>query len=521
MDKISDEDVSYLSRKKALPLKSEAKNNSGIWAIKFWFDKDGKYIGTSGTGNAKFPTLDIKNSNSSQSKPYSKAQWDKIRKSLTFGFPKTGYLIPVLKDEYNQLKNGDMVIGCLCGEDEYYDYPESKVDTLLCGKIFLDEGGQIYFIHDDYNMSGIDPDNSPEEEYPDIEWGNYAWCIANSNKIPGPDHFNLHKVIKSDTPLNYHTEKSDVEKVSSNPFEFNLSLEEIEDNKLILSDWVGNTDELKRIEKDADFAVILYVDGILSRGLKSKSTTSAEKKEAREGAVALMSDEDFKQANLEKYNQILVQKIGITPESIELKNLQNFVATIMASGVEESYSFLSLSNNEFKELNHLSYQIKRLVSSISVGNSEIIKIVYNDFINEFKRFKRQASYSYKNKKASMSMLKKRENLRPLYDIILSISKKISKGIKSKEIKSGEDLKKLYFKIDSIDSLCKDDYFALSTQLRNFIENVRYGSIETSILNTKLDEMTGEYSTKNDGDSTLNKDLKRLKEIESYVEDIFG
>jgi methionine synthase II (cobalamin-independent) len=33
-------------------------------------------------------------------------------------------------------------------------------------------------------------------------------------------------------------------------FDFNLSLEEVEDNKLILSDWSGNLEEKNKIEKD-------------------------------------------------------------------------------------------------------------------------------------------------------------------------------------------------------------------------------------------------------------------------------
>ena len=229
MDKISDEDVSYISRRKALLLRSDAKNDSGIWAIKFWFDKDGEYIGTSGTGNAKFATSLTPNSGSFHSKPYSKTQWDKIKKSLTYGFPKTGYLIPVLHDEYNQLKTGDEVIACLCDPEEYDDYPESRVDRLICGKIFLDGNGQVYFIHDEEMADGSSPNNRPSEEYPDIEWGEYTWSISNRNGDVGVDHFNLHKVIKSDAPISYYSEKNDNdEEVGKNPFEFNLSLEEVE-----------------------------------------------------------------------------------------------------------------------------------------------------------------------------------------------------------------------------------------------------------------------------------------------------
>ena len=518
MDKISDEDVSYLSRRKALLLKSDAKNDSGIWAIKFWFDKDGEYIGTSGTGNAKFATSLSPSSGSFHSKPYSKAQWDKIRKSLTYGFPKTGYLIPVLHDEYNQLKTGDEVIACLCDPEEYDDYPESRVDRLICGKIFLDGNGQVYFIHDDDIADGSSPNNRPSEEYPDIEWGDYTWSISNRNGNVGVDHFNLHKVIKSDTPISYYSEKNDnEEEVGKNPFEFNLSLEEIEDNKLALSSWTGNIDEKNKIEKEADFAVILYVDGILSRGLKSKSTTSGEREEARKGALALMSDEDFKSANIEKYLNQAISKIGVTPESAELKSLEKVVATIMCSGVVDSYALLSMVDRDFRTIDNFAYQIKRLISTFTIENSGMLKFIYNEFLNEYKILKRRSSNSYKCKKVAMDMLKEKEELKPLYDSIMRISAKISKGIISKEITRGEDLKKIFFKLDSIEEAMRDDYFRISGELRDFVDSIRYAATDTSTTERKINTMMEDYYIKN----TLDIDLKNLKEIESYIEDIFG
>ena len=518
IDQISDEDVSYVSRRKALPLKSEAKNDSGIWAIKFWFDKDGEYIGTSGTGNAKFATSLAPNSGSFHSKPYSKAQWDKIKKSLTYGFPKTGYLIPVLNDEYDQLKTGDEVIACLCDPEEYDDYPESRVDRLICGKIFLDGNGQVYFIHDEEMADGSSPNNRPSEEYPDIEWGDYAWSISNRNGDVGVDHFNLHKVIKSDTPISYYSEKNDnEEEVGKNPFEFNLSLEEIEDNKLVLSSWIGNIDEKNKIEKEADFAVILYVDGILSRGLKSKSTTSGEREEARKGALALMSDEDFKSANIEKYLNQAISKIGVTPESAELKSLEKVVATIMCSGIVDSYALLSMIDREFRSIDNFAYQIKRLISTFTIENAGMLKFIYNEFLNEYKILKRRSSNSYKCKKAAMDMLKEKEELKPLYESIMRIGAKISKGIMSKEITRGEDLKKIFFKLDSIEAVMRDDEFRLSSELRDFVNNMKYSTTDTSTVERKINTMMEDYYMKN----TLDNDLKSLKEIESYIEDIFG
>lgn len=515
MDKISDEDVSYLSRKKALQLRSEAKNDSGIWAIKFWFDKDGEYIGTSGTGNATFEFSTASSSGSRQSRPYSKAQWDKIKRSLTYGFPKTGCLKPVLSDEYGNLESGDDVIAVLCDIDDYEDY--ASIDNLLYGKIFVDGDGELYIMHDNRNADGMSPNDSPSDEYPDIEWGGYSWRIADGGKRPNSDHFNLHRVVKSPNPLDYYSDKKEDADVAVDPFSFNLSLEEIEDGKLALSSWSGNTEEKIRIEKEADFAVILYIDGILSRGLKSKAATSDERKEARKGAIALMSDEDFKSANIEKYLNKAIGKIGVTPESAELKSLEKVVATIMCSGIGESYSLLSLIDRDFRSIDNFAYQIKRLISCFSMENPEMLKWIYSEFLNEYKILKRRSSNSYKCKKTAMDLLKEKEELKPLYDSIMGISSKISKGITSKEITRGEDLKKIFFKLDSIDSAMRDDEFRISSELRDFVDSMRYAATDTSSTERKINTLMDDYYMKN----TLDMDLKRLKEIESYIEDIFG
>ena len=521
MDKISDEDVSYLSRKKALPIRGEAKNGTGIWAIKFWFDKDGEYIGASGTGNSVFDSSVASSSGTKHSRPYTKEQWSKIRKANKYGFPKTGYLTPVLGDEYGKLKSGDQVIACLCDEDEYEDYSESQVDRLICGRIFLDEDGAVYMMHDDDIAEGMEPSNGPSEEYADIEWGEYSWRLADSNKRANGDHFNLHKVSESDEPLSYHMAKKTEEGVD--PFEFNVSLEETDDDRLVLSSWIGNADEKKRIEKDADFSVILYIDGILSRGLKAKSATSAERKQAREGAVALMSEEDFKKANIDKYIEVMVKKMGITAESVELRNLEKVVAAIMSSGTE-SYSLFAVQARDFRAIDDFSYQIRKLVSGVSVPNSEaMMELLYREFLKEYTRFKKGASFAYKSRKVAMDMLKQREELRPLYDAIMRISAKISKGILSREITRGEDLKKIYFKLDSVDNMVGADEFRLTEDLRRFFEESRYAATDPDIVKVRLDRLEGEYITEKQRDNLtrFESDMKALEEIESYIDDIFG
>ena len=121
----------------------------------------------------------------------------------------------------------------------------------------------------------------------------------------------------------------------------------------------------------------------------------------------------------------------------------------------------------------------------------------------------------------MDMLKEFDYLKPLYDSILRISNKISKGIVSKEITRGEDLKKILFKLESIESMMRDNDFELSREFRDFSENVRYGVSHLDMVISRIENMDGEYCTlTNDNNKTkLQIDLEKLKEIESYIDDI--
>ncbi len=496
MDKISDEDVSYLSRRRALGLRSEedVQNRFGIWAIKFWFDKDGEYIGSSGTGNKVLKGQQIPRF-AKQSKPFAKEQMDYLR-----SFQKTGMLKPVLEDEYGKLKSKDLVFAVLCDPDVYEDV---LVDNLTKGRIFVDDNGCVYISHNNSDAEGMEPDDHPSDQYPDIEWGEYYWKISDSSKHPLPDHFNLYRLIKSESPLRYYMEGSES---GEDPFEFNLCLEE-EDGGLGLASWFDNIDEKKRIEKDADFAVMLYVDDILSRGMKSVKETGAERKEARKGATALMNDYEFRNANIEKYLDKIVQMIGATPESVELKSLQKAVAAILSSGTTESYSLLAILGQAHREVEEFAYQIKRLVSGVSVPHDkDIFAFVYGQFSEEYKRMREDASSSYVDRKRAMTVIGEDERLKPLHDAIARISRKITNSILSREIVKGEDLTKLCFKIKSIHEMMNHPDFKLSSAFEGLFRYMR----QPDRLREEIESI---------GDEAISSDLERLGHIESYVDDI--
>ena len=513
LDKIPEEGVSYLSRKRAILLrnKEEAGNKKGIWAVKFWFDKDGRYIGASGTGNAQYSAAIDQ---TTHCQPLDEGQWKHIRSSKDF--PKTGYLRPIQEDEYEGLKNGEPVIATLVTER---DYSSERIDRLVYGNIYIDENDNIFVVHENGYADGMSPELMPTEAYPDMDWKSYTWSIFARGAI-GNDHFNLHRVIESESPLQLESDKKYGEDV--NPFDFNLPF----DAEMNLHPWKAA--QRADIEKEADFAVILYIDDILNKGLKSTKETSDEREESRKGATALMSDEDFKEANLKKYMESIIKKIGVTPESVELKNLEKIVSGIMSSGISESYAFLSILNRDFREIDNFSYQIKRMISATSVvevpKKAEYIKMAYISFKQSYSILKRRMSEGFKDKKAIMDVLKEFNELKPLYDAILRIGGKISKALAAKEIVRGEDLTKIYFKIKSISDLMESDDFHLSYYIDGIVDSIKYASHDKDRFRRRINDMDSESYTERKGDnksSLMEMDLKKLADIESYVDEIFG
>ena len=504
MDKISDEDVSYLSRKKALMLKSKnIENEKGVGLVKFWFDKDGEYIETTGTG--KFAIKQSKGSIGENCKPFNQTKMDYIKQNPR-DFPATGYLMPIPKTEYSStipegsiISNGDYAIATLIDRDGYFD--DECLDRIAYGRLFIDDEDKVYLIHNNEECDGTEPYDMPN-------WGNYGWKISNNT-----DHFNFHKVIKSSEPLSYYSELSEIAD-SEDPFEINFSISK--DGNLST---LGLSEE-KKIKNEADFAIVLRVDDILKRGLKSPKETSLEREEARKGATAIMSDEEFKSINLERYMENLIKVIGISPEAVELKNLEKAVASIVSSGSGESYSFFATIYADYRVIDSFCFQIKKMASVQNLGE-DAIKAAYDSFSSNYKNIRSNAKEKMVARRQAMAILKRHTELDPITDVMSSISNKITKSILSKKISRGEDIKKICFKLKSLYEMMRDNDYELSYTIRNFMDRIL--NSEERLLASYIESAIEDYAILFGDNKTtlLEMDLKKLQEIESYVDDIFA
>ena len=60
------------------------------------------------------------------------------------------------------------------------------------------------------------------------------------------------------------------------------------------------------------------------------SDISKNRKESKEGALKLISDEEIKKINLERYLNQLISKVGVSVDKSDVKNLQKVIGTSLS-----------------------------------------------------------------------------------------------------------------------------------------------------------------------------------------------
>jgi hypothetical protein len=108
--------------------------------------------------------------------------------------------------------------------------------------------------------------------------------------------------------------------------DFNLPLYRYE-----IVDWSsGSSIDSPEVLDKADFAVVFYIDNMLdpdkSEFYEKPSDIKIKRTDDRKGATKLLSDNQIKNINIDRYMSKLVSKMGIKEDISELKNLQKIVS---------------------------------------------------------------------------------------------------------------------------------------------------------------------------------------------------
>lgn len=471
ISRVKDSDISYMPSKKAALIKAPKDwesydRESDVYAFKFWFSLENGFLGKTGIGSKE-----MKFSNEGNNESFNETELEYIKNTLGI---KKGDLKPV--NDYSELYlyNGKEVIGYF---SEFLEFRNLSKAT-----IFIDSP-YIYAIQD--VSSGGEPGIDGWSRY-----GKYSWCLGREND-PGHDHKKLHTYEKSDRGLNIIGYKGD------NILDWNLPV----DGKY-LDSWLYS-DYDKSIVENADFCIMFKIDDVIKSGYKKLSTTRKERVESKKDATALYTDKQIKNLNIERYMTTLIDKMGISKKSkfSDLKKLEKVIKIAIC--------FRYPIYSQFSSRGFL-----RLIDIFSERLIELIK--YNDEYSLTPIREKLIEMNIDSLKKS-NIYKKSEEiilgsndklLTEIFEKISVINKKITNYINNQDIETLSDLQSIKYKLDYISNIFNDE---ITGRLK----------IDELLKNMDDVEIIEEYINRIVGYDGLEEDIKKIKNIERYIDSILN
>jgi hypothetical protein len=493
IDKISDDNLKYMRAKNALQLRTKDKvsNRNELELIKFWFSLEKGYLGYTGTGNREYEFTSKGRTNATNGlRPEERFTQDQIDLIVRDKELK-GEIWPVT--DYNNLKTGDLVIG-------YFDYDRNiyKFDTAI---IYVDNSPRYYALQ---NVSdGSTPYDSGWSRF----GKRYSWFLYEPHNEMGPDHRCLHYYRPTSEDLHYKQreeseEVDDEEDNVEDPLTWNLPLD-----GLSIKKWSGYYDSISSSEdiKEADFAIVLYYDKMTNPNVDAPyfepvSSTKISRAKEREGALALMTDDQVRKMNIEKYVSRLSSDLEISPD--DLKNL----GKILIKSILGEFSLITLRINRNDNLGRLSSICHYLYSMMSGDDVEHYALnVKSSYKTLNERYYKDLTYSLEIKS-----LLKGTTFENTFNKILEIGKLISDLIRKSDAKSIDDVLILYQKIQSIRNFTNLD----QNKLQYSIGNIMGEFFSRSSVVYYINEYQNSYT-----DENMKKDIEKLERIEKYIKSI--
>ena len=350
-----------------------------------------------------------------------------------------GSFIKLRNEDLKELKTGDIIVARFGGS------------IITKATIFI-EGNRIYAIQNIY--SGALPYSSSWMKY-----GNYSWSIGRVGRI-GNDTRDLH-----------------------------LFKEEVSKDEFILTRWSNSLDILK----DSDFCLVIYLDELA--GYESVSDIRSIRKDSKSGALALMSPDEIKVANYERYMIGILKSMGFEKDSNfeDLKNLQKITEKVIVG----DWALFSILLDEPGLGNILNFS-----NVIKGGDINKLIDVYKYIISSNKTCKRRYNESSKRVNRLVNEQSK-EIIKMYYDL----SSKINKKVKKYNLETLGDLLLIYYKLNSLQRFLRSD-IEISRGLYRILYNFSYndGDINTGV------EML------NNSDGELDK--KTHASIDRFIEKLF-
>lgn len=425
----------------------EVANPSGLWCLKFWFSAHDGYMGYTVTPS-RSKELAKRKRNREVGDEFTTNEINHLLQYNNVDNINTGELHPVI--DYKSLKTGDIVCGYNTDNDNYQP-------RLYWFKVFLshDRDGDFrggYLISSDidgsspddwYDENGVYRGNDDGREifsgYYTRGRGTSCWSFMSSRFNPADDHYKLHLYKPSDEPLHVFSEKEkEEEELDINSF--NLAFE-INDGDTVRPDQLNGQYNDWSIDnnrfKNSDFAIIFFADEFLPHQEMELKDIRTDRTKSKEGALALMSDDEIKRINVEKRLNYLVDKFDLDP-NIKMDNMNNLNSILMKIFLDDFILFKIFYGYNTDIIQYL-YRFFDYCENLEGSTPEDFKNSIQPHINDIKRSYRSLLERYsdqhrKFKESYDEIIKSDNNYAvEIFEEFMRISKKLKDKIRSKNI----------------------------------------------------------------------------------------
>jgi len=395
--------------------------------FKFWFNSDGSFIGTTAIdGLYHISKKDVKN--------FEKKDITEDIRTLS---------VQELKRKY-KLVNGETTMYV-----ENVATRHSGTNRKSClGKAFIDRDGDFYVVN-----SCVDTHSMPTgRKYRD--YGNYAVDVMRSAQDGRND---------ADTPFRIYltTETELKEDIFWNaPVSF------------YGNGWRISDEMSKEFLKEAHFAIVFDFDSFAYNGTdwNPVSITKDDRSAARKGATALMSNDDIKTANIDRY----VKTLASVDLGEGLTRLVNKIPKIFGGDFALYYIYGEKNFSKFKNM------LNDVYNFMGAENDET-KSYYNnrigdrvlDTFNDCDELNIKITRRIKMAKEDIA---ERDSLKDIIAVINKleeVSRRINQKLLKGKIETVEDMEIMLMKADGIRTALKSDRFNIDYYIKNYIEYLTY------------------------------------------------
>lgn len=376
------------------------KNKPEMKWIKFWFSAEGKYIATTAVDG-------------------------QIRKGSNKGL--SGYTGSLNLSDYievgvvsrEDLKNGDVAL------------------------IRINDRSTVCYIYKNrdyaYAIQEYHAGNTPSGN----EWkkfGPRSWVLSSSGDYRGEIILLKSKVAKEEVietepdPITWNVV------LNLSRYGFDFSSESVEDTI-----------------KDAHFAIVMDFGKIKTSEFKTKSLIRGEREESREGAAALMKDDDIRKENLRRYIEKISKSVDL---SKGFSDITRILPRIFGGRLALVYTFRA---RNFDDFNYIIDDIFKFMKSTTDSDklrwsneaTESLNDVYKSNISNNKRY--NIHFDFVRKEIE-------RNNKPQYgrllDKVTELSSRINTSILQKPVESLEDLELAYRKLKSLRDILRSDRYLI-------------------------------------------------------------